>query len=182
MKETHRIDSEPIGFLSIMIFRVQDDCLECLSTVTCRVVSEVQISNGPSRTKEIERLCKDIVVHQTRVHGEQTHQKDDVSAIEECKEDLIVRFQGNDLRFFDNEIQSKEGHQQSMACISKHDCKQKWKSDDGKRSRVYFLVVCNSICVHNVLFTESQIRKKRVKQIDKEWKKFSLAKKVARED
>ena len=36
--------------------------------------------------------------------------------------------------FFKHQPQCKEKHDQPMATVTKHDCKQKWKSDDGEQS------------------------------------------------
>ena len=50
-----------------------------------------------------------------------------------------------------DEESSKESHEEAMASITKHDCKQERERDDGVRDRGHFLVGCHSIRIHNGL-------------------------------
>ena len=82
--DPHGIQSERIGSLSVVAgfrFRIQHDGRFLLQ----HFVRDVDF---PRRAENVERTREDVVVDETRVHGEKAHHQDDVAPAKEDTEHL----------------------------------------------------------------------------------------------
>lgn len=76
--------------------------------------------------------------------------------------DIVDLYFGSDLLscerlLLDDHPESEESHKQAMSSITKHHSEEEWKANDGEGSRIHFTISSNSVGVHQVLETRSEL-------------------------
>lgn len=135
----HWIETDRVSAMEV-VRRIQ---LQSLVGHDCAGV----VVNLPTRAEDVKRLREDVVVDQSGVHREQSHQEDDVATAEENIPDLIVRLLSSQWFLLQHHPCTEESHDRTVTQVAEHNSEQEWESDDRVRSWIHLAIRCDTISV-----------------------------------
>ena len=111
---------------------------------------------SPRRSEDVDGFGEDIVVDETRVDGEESHEKDDISSSEEdCPDFLCSPFVLKSL-FFEDHPEGEERKKNSMSRISEHHREEKRKSDQDEGHWIDFSISGHTVGIDQILKSLSE--------------------------
>ena len=111
----------------------------------------------PGTTEDINRSGVNIVVNHSGIYRKQSHEKNNVATSEEGVEDFVSDLGSLNFLLENNKEKGRKEHDNSVSCITEHECEDEGESDDCPRSRIDFSVIGNTVRIHNVLEPLSEL-------------------------
>ena len=112
--------------------------------------------HSPRRSEDVQRFGEDIVVNETRVDREETHEENDVSSTKEDRPDFLCSPFVFQRTFFQDHPKSEESDDQSVTRISEHHREQKRESDQHERHRIDLTIRGHTVRIDQILETLSE--------------------------
>ena len=111
----------------------------------------------PRRPEDIDGLGEDVVVDQSSVDGEHSHEGNEVTSGEKYFPDFGVDLPGFQLLLLDAHPKSEGENDHAVAGVAEHDSKEEWESDDGEHRGVGLSVRGNSVSIDQLLEGRSKL-------------------------